>query len=341
MLQTSVNQSERKRVKHVVSSGEVPHLWYHKTQDSARTSNGNLYFEGDTIYSYGSHFPIARHVSSGKQDAVLFTTRTYSVTTSGHCSAVRSAIPSDAVIFHVPELSYIGQDYKNSEANEHKTNIADYLKRIETAIVTSARARSSWSKQGSHTDAVNLLAELKAYGKFFRLRLPKLPGVPALDSKQMQAIRDREARTAACKAEETRKAREEAVKREAEKIERWRAGENVGCLYNVPVMLRIRTFGADESVQHAVAMVETSRGAQVPVSHAIRGLRFVRAVVAKGEAYQRNGHTLHLGHYAIDRIDADGTLHAGCHVITLAEIERIAPSLESLAVSESAEEVQS
>src|SRR5690349_10787280 len=104
------------RIRRVVSSGEVPHLWFHKTQNSARTGGrGNLYFENDTIYSYGSHFPIARHVSNGKENAVLFTTRTYSVTTSGHCSAVRSAIPSSALVFHVPELSYIGQDYKNSE----------------------------------------------------------------------------------------------------------------------------------------------------------------------------------------------------------------------------------
>src|SRR6185437_1922496 len=114
--------------------------------------------------------------------------RTYSVTTSGHCSAVRSAIPSSALVFHVPELSYIGQDYKNSEANEHKTNVADYIKRIESAIVTSARARSSWSKESNHRDAVNLLAEIKAYAAFFRLRLPKLPRVPDLDSKEMDAI---------------------------------------------------------------------------------------------------------------------------------------------------------
>src|SRR6266566_4959977 len=258
-------QRKPKRVKHVVSSGEVPHLWYHKTQDSAKTSDGNLYFEGDTIYSYGSHFPIARHVSNRKQSAVLFTTRTYSVTTSGHCSAVRSAIPSSALVFSVSELSYIGQDYKNSEANEHKKNIADYLKRIETAVITSARARSSWKKEYSQKDAVSLLVELKAYGKFFQVKLPKLPSVPALDSKEMTAIKDREAKLAARKAEQTRIAREEQARLEAEKADRWRAGENVGCLYNVPVMLRLTSDKSE---------VETSLGARVPVSHAIRGLRF-------------------------------------------------------------------
>src|SRR5258708_3083091 len=76
---------------------------------------------------------------------------------------------------------------------------------------------------------------------------------------------------------------------------------------------------------------QSSRGAQVPISPAIRGLRFGRAVVARGEAFQTNGHKFHLGHYFIDRIDVDGTLTAGCHVISYAEIERIAPELERIA----------
>ena len=46
----------KKRKKHVFDTGEIPHLWAHRTQDEARNRQGNLYFTGDTIYSYGSHF---------------------------------------------------------------------------------------------------------------------------------------------------------------------------------------------------------------------------------------------------------------------------------------------
>ena len=70
-----------------------------------------------------------------------------------------------------------------------------------------------------------------------------------------------------------------------------------------------------------------------PVSHALRGLAFRSRSCGNGEAYQRNGHTLHLGNYAIDRVDVDGTLHAGCHVIPYSEIERIAPELERIATA--------
>lgn len=307
------------RQRHVFPSGEIAHLWYHKTQESARNATGSLYFNGDTIYSYGSHFPIARHFSNGKQDAVVFTTMTYSVTTSGHCSTVRSAIPSSATVFTVPSVNFGFS--KSEDSHQHKENLAYYLESIENAIAQSARARTSFSKEWKHKQAVELTAECRAYCKFFRLKTPKLPRVPALDSAGMAQIREREAKLAAQKAEETRRQREEQAKLEQKRAGRWRHGENVGYLYNVPVMLRLSSDGQE---------VETSRGARVPASHALRGLRFVRAVVARGEAYLRNGHTLHLGHYAIDRIDVDGTLRAGCHVISLAEIERIAPVLESL-----------
>ena len=73
--------------------------------------------------------------------------------------------------------------------------------------------------------------------------------------------------------------------------------------------------------------VETSRGARFPLEHAKRGLVLVDAVRASKEPWKRNGHTCHLGHYQIDSIDANGTVHAGCHVVTYKAIERIKDQL--------------
>src|SRR5258708_7491843 len=102
----------RKRKKTVFDTGEIPHLWAHKVQENARNAQGNFYFENDIIFSYGSHFRIPRQVEDNPtkknpKPAILFTTRSYSVTTSGHISAVRSAIPKDVPVFRVynPALS--------------------------------------------------------------------------------------------------------------------------------------------------------------------------------------------------------------------------------------------
>jgi hypothetical protein len=357
----------RKRAKQVFDTGEIPHLWAHKVQATARNARGNLYFDGDTIYSYGSHFPIACHISNKRgKHAILFTTRSYSVTTSGHISAVRSAIPKDVPVFHVynPALS-------------PRESLACYVSAVAENAKSASERKMETPRNEDVQRALSLIAECKAFCKFFGLRVPKFAKLPKIDAKklakQTKAIKDRraaqdakqraewEARAARSKAEadawntsgfckhapqhdahqygekrtcETQTEEEEWNAKSADIIAAWRAGDPNAHLrnaYNLPVMLRVLTFGADADVQESVAMVETSRGAQVPVSHAIRGLRFVRAVVARGEAFETNGKTFHLGHYKIDRVDVDGTLTAGCHVIPLAEIERIAPELDRMA----------
>ena len=315
-----------KRKKHVFDTGEIPHLWAHRTQDEARNRQGNLYFTGDIIYSYGSHFPIARHVANeAGERGVLLTTATYSVTTSSHCSAVRSAIPSGIPVFHVPNVCHGRYSGSELTADDHASNLGDYAERIEKNVITSARARLSYTKEWNHEHAACLRDEAIAYCAFFGLPIPKIPEVPELDSDALTAIRKREAKCAAEKAEQTKRERAEALVRQQELITKWRAGLYSGCLYDVPSMLRI---DGDEVV--------TSRGARFPVSHAKRALAFIRRVRESGQAYVRNGHTIHLGPYALDRIEPDGMVKAGCHVVSFEEIERIAPTLDSVPTSATA-----
>ena len=82
------------RTRQVFDYETVAHLWAeqnHTTtpQGSAR-SPGNparMYYEDETIYSYGPHFPIARI----KGDVILFTAQGHSVTTERHKRIVWNA----------------------------------------------------------------------------------------------------------------------------------------------------------------------------------------------------------------------------------------------------------
>ena len=156
------------RVRHVVSSDEVAHLWAHRAQDDARNAKGSVYFRDDTIYSYGSHFPIARHVANkAGESAVLFTTARHSVTTSGHCSMVRGAV-SHLTVFDVP----------NVESPQHTENLADYAQRITAHLLKAARARVN--KEWDHKQALDLRAQAIAYAKFFKLKYARV--IPARPS---------------------------------------------------------------------------------------------------------------------------------------------------------------
>lgn len=83
---------------------EVAHLWAHQIQHEARYSGGNFYFHGDTIYSYGSHFPCGRivHNKNGKQ-AYILNSNSYSVSTRRHQAETLGSIPGYATIFYTPQ----------------------------------------------------------------------------------------------------------------------------------------------------------------------------------------------------------------------------------------------
>lgn len=67
----------------------------------------NMFIDGDTIYSYGYHFPIARRTDKfiDGQQVVLFTRAGYSVSTSKHISYTRFALSqSDYKVIDVMDL---------------------------------------------------------------------------------------------------------------------------------------------------------------------------------------------------------------------------------------------
>lgn len=300
-------------MRHIYPNHEIPHLWAHQSQDEARNSTGSLYFAGETIYSYGSHFPIARHVTNERGErAVLFTTAHHSVTTSGHCSAVASAIPPNVPVFHAPHLRSSWD-----ELPDHSDNVESYVRRIAELLGKAKRARVN--RDWHQREALALREQLRRYLAFFNLSNVALPENDELNALEAW-IREHE--------EEERQRREEAARiaeqvrrrEQAEQIQRFLAGDPYAS-YIAGVSPMLRVVG-DE--------VETSLGARFPVAHAKLWLAFVLRVRASGREYVHNGHAIHLGHYVIDRIEPDGTVHAGCHVVRWEEIERITPQLNAL-----------
>jgi hypothetical protein len=326
-----------KRQRQVFPTDEIPHLWMHKTQDAARNPQGNLFFHDETIFSYREGAPLARHVTNKrKQSAVLVNTARWSVTTSAQQSSVRQAIPENVLRFEVPSL---GSCYLGSDGVDHTENLKYFVESATERIAKASRARSTYAITSNLGYATGLVESARAYGKFFGVKVPKLPTVPEADSEKLAAIGKREREESARKSKEQReenerrKAAMEAARAKYEQelpglLDQWRAGADVsipspdwgwyeyGKAPVVPTMLRVM---GDE--------VQTSRGARVPIDHAARALKFVQACVSSQREYVRNGHTEHIGNYPIDRIEANGTLHAGCHVIEYAEIQRIAPAL--------------
>jgi hypothetical protein len=285
-----------KRTRNVHPVDMVAHLWANQTQDSARNPCHNFYFHGDTIFSYGSHFPIARHVTRKGNSAVLFTTRSYSSTTAGHKCTVESAC-RHLTVFHVADVT--GSDCRKQ--------FAQYRAEYMGLVGKYAKARQ---RKPEHLDALRrLVEEANGYAAFFGLRARlTLPDDLTAMIAECQAIEKRERER---KQREERKREREAQ----ERLQKWVDGAIDYCPngYGQPIRLRI----AGEELQ-------TSRGARVPLPHAVKAFRVLKRLHDKGQTYQRNGHTIHLGHFALDSLDTEGNVTAGCHTVQWEEIARVA-----------------
>ena len=308
-----VQRVSGKREKNVFSTDEVPHIWVHHVQESGRNPQGNLYFDDTTIYSYGSHFPIAKHIANkhGKR-AVLFTTGSYGHTTNSHINCVRGAIPPTVPVFNL----YAS---KITDALQHSKNLKAYRTQIEELLLKSAKARSTSTFTWAAEQAAETRKEMAQYIKFFALTNIKLPSLTKPDAAKLKALRAKEAEN--LKIAEAHRLANQAQRAidNAEAIVEWRAGGRFNAPYDAPTMLRIEE-------QELV----TSRGARIPLEDAAKGYILARHVVETGEAWRSNGSKIKLGHYLLDSISADGTVTAGCHEIAWPEIERHAAVFERI-----------
>ena len=291
---------------------EVAHFWANQVQEEGRA--GNMFFEGDVIYSYGKHFPIATFTTTPSgQKVILFNAASYSVSTGQHQGIVRRAIPANITVFTVPFDQY-GASYRTVylDGVSHKDVIVWFRHQCVKAYESAARARSAFEwKLG---DAERLHNEFRLYVGAFEL------GEQARDA--LKIVGDLAERFSGVDLEELRKnlreraAKAAAKKREAMKgkIEQWRAGDGSVRIYGLkPQLLRVvqaRNFGKDLDQPY----VQTSDGAEVTEQEA----RVAYKLLQRGKLT----HGYKLGNYTV--ISVNGQLKIGCHVIDREEIDSLA-----------------
>jgi len=226
-------------MKKVFSKPEdVAHLWANRHQDEARTPTSNFYFNGDIIYSYGSHFPIARIMEDG---TVMFTLDTYSNTTAKHISVVRSACS-----FRKKVYCYKINTYKDVSGWDHKSNFDIWQRHIEDNLKSLARAR----KPEKYIGAIeNLQEEIKKYADYFGIEI-------SLELQELykdltytgytKYAKDRAERLAVFKKEQEKKRKID----QAQKIRLWLTGETSRAYLNGGYdFLRVNAKGRVETTQ--------------------------------------------------------------------------------------------
>jgi hypothetical protein len=344
-------------MKTVFDTRQLAHLWANRAQPHGRNAGNSTHFDGAVFYSYQT--PIAAHIPTARTPrtkepiygAVLVTSHTYSVTTSGkHMTAVCRAIPDNVPVFTVPDIGHSGGRARTlsgwpasdpaAYVKTHKANLAWLLGRYHDTVTREMRARQ-WYAPASEV-LLRPWAEVESYARVFKVKLLKrdTPDTVA-DAAKIEARRERltaernspkytekveKARVQREAARERREATQATQRAEAARIRElqnaarlaeWRTGANVPAPYGEYAALR---FNNQE--------FETSQGARVNLDDARKFYAFWVDVRPFGWLPSpASGDQFHVGPFPLRQIHAGGDVQIGCHKIKAEEIEAFAEGL--------------
>lgn len=311
-------------MKKVHDKHSVAHLWANKIQDQASTPSGNLYFNGDTIYSYGSHFPIARHIKdkpvTGAGYDVMFTLRTYSVTTTQHLTIVRQASS------HLSKLYVWNFPYHNKDQDAHEKNIIKWMGAIRDLIKEMATARKPEARMGAiEQHKRNLLKYIDFYG--LKLSAQDKVVISLTDAREYKGMADKQAAI--------EKAYKDKVIKQGAKIAAyvngaWKSYKNMTEVKEQMPPAKVKLYETYLRLRDDVSIllrtdgkeVETSKGVKIPVPVAKRIYTwFISTPPCTGDCNHK------ILDYTVTAKD-EKQLIVGCHTIPAAEIKEIATVLK-------------
>ena len=161
------------RTRELYSTDELPVVWVTQSQTAGHTRDNRMYFAERTIYSYGSHFPIARifDAPNGEQ-VVLVTLRTNSVTTARHIRAVQSALNRShrRVVYCL--------DVDTVHTIQWSSNLLEFQEDFEAMVDKHAEARVDSTKRWYASCLYQHARQAKIYCEVMRLPVPLWAMIP-------------------------------------------------------------------------------------------------------------------------------------------------------------------
>ncbi len=124
-------------VKSIFNNAMTAHVWAQGVQTFGQSTNGNLYFHGRALFSYRNDAPIGYLLPCG---AVLISTDSYSITTSGHQWDARRA--ARGVIYGVPNLDALWKFAYSVPAGGGVVYCQNFESRIDSALADRAHVRA-------------------------------------------------------------------------------------------------------------------------------------------------------------------------------------------------------
>lgn len=304
-------------MKTVFNNHECMHIFAQQTHDQGRTNNGNVFFTGDTIYSYGHHFPMAHFIDN---NTVLVNNDSYSVSTSSHQSDLGGAICHHKRFFVSTEI--LKHFLYSQEFDKYfRGKLVDYaLSESKDNINKASKRRKASLKDQDLSSARDELQEAIDIFSHFKKKPPvKLTKALELLNNDIDSV---------IASHKTAIDKEKAVAVKKEKAKQAKLMLNADKWRTNTLEQGESIWGLKDTLMRVNGdRVETSKNAHFPVTHAKVAFYKILDCVRTGTPWKTNGRTINLGNFKIDYIHENGDVKAGCHFVKYSEIERVAKEL--------------
>jgi len=259
-----------------------------------------MYSENEKLFSYGSHFQMARKLEVKGQKVIFVTNHTASNTTARQMSYLLSAIPYDWKVFYVDNMY------------NHKANIKSWFNEIEFYQDKYSRAKSRKIEYKREIEGlVATIVEYKAlFNVKYRFNKAEQQIIDNLDIETLgELLADRSNRIRKNERAKVKRQTKKALKDAQTELIDWLEG-SIDRLrkqpYNTPIYLR---------VNKKTDTVDTSEGISVPK----RECKVLFDRISKGKDV--TGFKLDELYTVINL--RDDVLTVGCHKIPMSEVKRV------------------
>ncbi len=283
-------------MKTVFSHAELAHQFAHQLTENARTTNNSMFIDKDTIYSYGRHFAIAKHVN-GK---VLFTTRRYSNTTAKHIRHVLNA------------CNHLDRIYCYDPSESPRLNFEAMLKEIKGCLLGLDKAKKP---ENYIEPAKRVLNRAEQYAEFMGVPVPA-ELTDLIKSAETGEYKIYLAGESARIAKEKKEREELQAKHDKKALSQWRKFKGETRLYN--------RIGDRDYLRYNGKRIQTSQGVEIPVEVAKRAHNWILSTIKAGGC---NGTCEYMIlDFKVTAVTPE-LVTIGCHKLEIGEIKSIAKLL--------------
>jgi hypothetical protein len=333
--QTRVHKTYTKRRK-IMDNRQLTHVWAHGQSGKG----SNLYSDGTTLKSYSTD------IATKIDNIIYISSNNMSCTTSKHISYARQAVGClNPSVFMTSAFSRRGSDPRHT----HEAMIMPCVREAEQTLkyaLENTRTRKS-TKIAAISRYNQEKKRIQAHARRVGVTLPAMMEIEANpDELERYAVlkTEKEARELEARV----KAQKKQQRLDKKQYVLWLTtgagrcpnsfmvrGSDQITIKGDYVTYKNQKDYPEQPINQPVIKVVTSQGAECPLDHAIKALKFweSRRVISTAselrkfksnvyEPYHTNGHVIHLGVFTLDSIDEAGTVKAGCHTFTAKEIQR-------------------